>query len=73
MTSVGQGVNIILEGNCIQISTQNYVVAIRGHLQEVGLAPPSGTSIFDRVFLEIVFRDRAHADFVSDLPRDITS
>jgi hypothetical protein len=32
MTSVGQGVNIILEGNCMEISTQNYVVVIRGHV-----------------------------------------
>jgi hypothetical protein len=36
MTSVGQDVNIILEGNCIEISTQNYAVAIRGHLQKIG-------------------------------------
>jgi hypothetical protein len=50
MISVGQDVNIILEGNCMEISTQNYVVAIRGHLQKVGLAPRSGTSIFDWVF-----------------------
>jgi hypothetical protein len=73
MTSVGQGVNIILEVNFMEISTQNYVVAIRGHLQKVGLAPRSGTLIFDRVFLEIAFRDLAHADVVSDLSRDITS
>jgi hypothetical protein len=73
MTSVGQSVNNILEGNCMEISTHNYVVAIKGHLQKVGLAPRSGTSIVDRVFLEIAFRDGAHADFVSDLPRDITS
>jgi hypothetical protein len=59
MSYVGQGANIILEVNCIEISTQNYVV-IRGHLQKLGLAPRSGTSIFV-------------ADFVSDLPRDITS
>jgi hypothetical protein len=73
MTSVGQDVNIILEGNCMETSTQNYVVAIRGHLQKVGLAPRSGISIFDWVFLKITFRDLAHADFVSDLLRDITS
>jgi hypothetical protein len=30
-------------------------------------------SIFDRDYLEIAFRERAHADFVSNLPRDITS
>jgi hypothetical protein len=58
MRSVGQGVNTILEGDCMEISTQNYVVAIRCHLKEVGLAPRYGTSIFDRVFLEIAFRDR---------------
>jgi hypothetical protein len=73
MTSVGQSVNIILEGNCMEIATQNYVVAITGHFQKVGLAPRSGTSIFYRVFLEIAFRDGAHVDFVSDMPRDITS
>jgi hypothetical protein len=73
MTSVGQSVNIILEGNCMKISTPNYVVAVRGHLQKIGLAPRSSTSIFDRVFLEILFPDRAHAALVSDLPRDIAS
>jgi hypothetical protein len=73
MTSVGQGVNIILEVNCMEISTQNYMVVIRGHLQKVRSAPRSGTSIFDWVFLKIAFRDQAHADFVSDLLRDITS
>jgi hypothetical protein len=73
MTSVGQSVNIILEGNCMEISTQIYVVAIIGHLQKVGLAPRSDTLIFDQVFFEIAFCDGAHADFVSDLPRDITS
>jgi hypothetical protein len=57
----------------MELSTINYVVAIIGHLQKVGLAPRSDTLIFDRVFLEIVFRDQAHADFVSDLPRSITS
>jgi hypothetical protein len=57
----------------MEISTHNYVVVIRGHLQKVGLAPRSGTSIFDRVFLEIAFQDRAHADFMSNLPRAITS
>jgi hypothetical protein len=30
------------------------------------------TSIFDSDYLEIAFRERAHADFVSNLPRDIT-
>jgi hypothetical protein len=65
MTSVGQSVNNIHEGNCMEISIQNYVVAIRGHLQKVGLAPRS-------VFLEIAFRD-GHADFVFDLPGDVTS
>jgi hypothetical protein len=73
MTSVGQGVNIILEGNCMVISTQNHVVVMIGHLQKVRSAPRSGTSILDWVFLKIAFRDRAHADFVSDLPRDIAS
>jgi hypothetical protein len=57
----------------MEISTQNYVVAIRGHLQKVGLAPRSGTSIFDQDFLKIAFREGAHADFVSNLPREITS
>jgi hypothetical protein len=73
MTSVDQGLDIILEGNFMEISTHNYVVAIRGHFQKVGLAPQSGTSIFDRVFLKISFRDRAHADFVFNLPKAITS
>jgi hypothetical protein len=73
MTSVGQGLNIILEGNCMDILTHNYVVGIRDHLQNLGLAPRSGTSIFNRVFLEIAFGDQAHTDFVSDLPRNITS
>jgi hypothetical protein len=49
------------------------MVAIRGHLKKLDLALRSGTSIFDPVFLKIAFRDRAHADFVSDLPRGITS
>jgi hypothetical protein len=66
MTSVGQDVNIILEGNCMEISTQNYVVAIIGHLQKVGLAPQSGTSIFDCVFLKIVFRDQ-HMQILSPI------
>jgi hypothetical protein len=43
MTYVDQSLNIILEGNFIEISTHNYVVVIRGHLQKVGLAPQSGT------------------------------
>jgi hypothetical protein len=73
MTSVDQGLNIILEGNLIDISTHNYKVAIRGNLQKVALAPWSGTSIFDGVFPEIAFCDRAHSDGVSDLPRAITS
>jgi hypothetical protein len=73
MTSVDQGLNVILEVNVMEISTHNCVVDIREHFQKVGLAPSSGTSIFDRVFLEIAFRDRAHADFVSNLPRAITS
>jgi hypothetical protein len=73
MTSVGQSVNIILEGNYMEISTQNYVVVIRGHLKKVGSAPRSGMSVFDWVFLKITFHDRAHADFVSDLLIDITS
>jgi hypothetical protein len=73
MTSVDQCLNIILEGNLMEISTHNYMVVIRGHLKEVGLEPRSGASIFDRVFLEIAFQDRAHADFMSDLPRFITS
>jgi hypothetical protein len=49
MTSVGQGLNIILQGNCMDISTQNDLVATRSHVQKVGLAPRLGTSIFDRV------------------------
>jgi hypothetical protein len=57
----------------MEISTHNYMVVIRGHLKEVGLDPRSGTSILDRVFLEIAFQDRAHADFMSHLPRFITS
>jgi hypothetical protein len=72
MTSVDQCLNIIVEGNVMEISTHNYVVVIRGHLQKLGIAPRSGTSIFDRVFLEIAFQDRTHADGVSDLPRAIT-
>jgi hypothetical protein len=51
MTSVDQGLNIILEGNFMEISTHNYMLAIRGNFQKVGLAPRSDTSIFDRVFL----------------------
>jgi hypothetical protein len=73
MTSVGQYFNIILEGHCMEIFTHNYVVDIRGYLQNLGLAPRYGTLIFDRVFLDIEFGDRAHTDFVSNLPRDITS
>jgi hypothetical protein len=73
MTSAGQGLDIFLEGNCMEIFTHNYVVAIRGILQNVGLAPRSGTSIFDPVFLEIAFIDQEHVDVVSDLPRSITS
>jgi hypothetical protein len=73
MTYFGQGVDIILEVNCMEISNQHYVVFIRGHLQKVGLAPQSGTMIFDRVFLKLAFRDRAYADFVSNLPRDIAT
>jgi hypothetical protein len=71
MTSVGQSLNIILEIIYMEISTHNYVVAIIGHFKKVGLA--TGTSIFDRIFLEIVFCERAHADFVSDLPIAIPS
>jgi hypothetical protein len=73
MTSVGQSVNIIPQVNCMEISNQAYAVAISGHLQKVGLAPRSGTSIFDRVFLDIAFCDQAHTDVVSNLPKDITS
>jgi hypothetical protein len=73
MTSVDQCLNIILEGNFMEISDHINVVLIRGHLKKVDLAPRSGTSIFDRGFLEIAFQDRAHADFMSDLPRAITS
>jgi hypothetical protein len=57
MTSVGQGLNIILEENCMEIATHNYLVVIIDHLQKVGLAPRTGTSIFDRVFFEFRFRD----------------
>jgi hypothetical protein len=39
MTSVDQGLNIILEGNFMEISTHNYMVAIRGNLQKLDLAP----------------------------------
>jgi hypothetical protein len=69
MTSVGQSLSIILEVNYIEISTHTSVVAIRGHFQKVDRVPRSGTSIFDHVFLEILFCERAHATFVSDLPR----
>jgi hypothetical protein len=31
MTSVGQGLNIILEVNCMEMSTHNYLEAIKGH------------------------------------------
>jgi hypothetical protein len=73
MTSVDQCLNIILEGNLMETSTHNYVVVIIGHLQKVGLAPRSDTTICDRVFLEIAFQDRAHTDFMSDLSRAIIS
>jgi hypothetical protein len=73
MTYVGQGLNIILEVDCMDISTHNYLGVIIGHLHKVGLAPQSGTSIFDRAFLEIASPDRAHADFVFDLLRVIHS
>jgi hypothetical protein len=73
MTPVEQCLNIILEQNFMEISTHNYMVVIRGHLKEVGLDPRFGTSIFDRVFLEITFQDRAHAELMSRLPRFITS